>query len=78
MVVRTIQLGKHGITDNFIASLLNQFKATQTVKVSVLKSAKREDIKEYSDDLLEKLGKKFTSKTIGFTIILKKWRQDKR
>jgi len=77
MVVKTIQLGKHGITDNFIESLKNQFKNSRTVKVSVLKSANREDLKKYQDELLEKLGKNFTAKKIGFTIILKKWRKER-
>ena len=78
MVVKTIQLGKHGITDNFIESLKNQFKKSRTIKVSVLKGADREDIKKYQDELLEKLGKNFTAKKIGFTIILKKWRKERK
>ena len=61
-----------------IESLKNQFKACQTVKVSVLKSANREDIKKYQDELLENLGKNFTAKKIGFTIILKKWRKERK
>ncbi len=79
MVTKTIQLGKQGITDNFIESLKNQFKNSRTVKVSVLKSAfkTREDVQKYQKELLEKLGKNFSSRKIGFTIVLKKWRQSR-
>jgi len=77
MVVRNIQLGKLGITENFIESLKLQFQSSRTVKVSVLASARksREDVKIYSQEILEKLGPYYTSKIIGFTIILKKWRK---
>ncbi len=77
MVVKTIQLGKLGITDNFIESLKNQFKKSRTVKVSVLRSANREDIEKYQEELLDKMGKNFTARKIGFTIILKKWRKER-
>ena len=77
MVVRNIQLGKQGITDNFIESLLMQFLKSRTVKISVLPSARKskEDVKNYAKVLLEKLGPHFTSKIVGFTITLKKWRK---
>ncbi len=84
MVIGNIQIGKQGITDNFIASLENQFKNKECIKISVLKSARPEGkggkakVKEYSETLLKKLGPKYTSKTIGFVIALKKWRKNKR
>ena len=72
-----IQLGKQGISDNFIEGLKNHFKNYQNVKISVLKSAGHEKnkIKEYSEQILEKLGKNYTAKIVGFTIVLKKWRK---
>ena len=71
------QIGKHGITDNFILSLKNLFKKHWNVKISVLKNATRDkkEIKKFSDEILEKLGKNYTSKIIGFTIVVKKWRK---
>lgn len=77
MVVRYIQLGKQGITENFMESLNLQFQNSRTVKITVLPSAResKEDVKKYSKELLEKLGKHYTSKIIGFTITLKKWRK---
>jgi len=75
--IAQIQLGKQGIRDNFIESLKNHFKNYQNVKVSVLKSAghDKSKVKEYSKQILEKLGKNYTARVIGFTIVLKKWRR---
>ena len=77
MLIRQMQLGKSGITENFMNSLKNQFKNSQVMKISVLKSATRdrEEIIKINEELLERLGKNFTGKIIGFTIILRKWRK---
>lgn len=74
------QLGKNGITEGFIASLQNDFKKHVSIRVSVLKSAghEREKIKKYSEELLDKLGKNYTARIIGFVIVLKKWRKNVR
>lgn len=75
------QLGKQGLTDNFVATLQNHFKKHSHVRISVLQSARpegvegKQQVKKYSEELLEKLGKNFTAKIIGFTIIIKKWRK---
>ena len=77
MLIRQMQLGKSGITENFINSLKNQFKNSQVMKISILKSATRdrEEIIKIENELLKKLGKNFTGRVIGFTIILRKWRK---
>lgn len=79
-IIGQIQLGKNGITENFIGTLKNQFNNCKNVKVSVLKSAGREKnkIKKFSEEILEKLGKEYTARVIGFTIIVKKWRRNVR
>jgi RNA-binding protein YhbY len=76
-MIREIQLGKNGITDNFIENLRSYFEKVRTVKVSVLPSAResKQDVKKYAEILLEKLGVYYTSKIVGFTITLKKWRK---
>ena len=72
-----IQLGKQGITKNFIETLKNHFKKNKNVRISVLKSAghDRDKIKQYSREILEELGKNYTAKIVGFTIFVKKWRK---
>jgi RNA-binding protein YhbY len=76
-VIREIQLGKNGITDNFIESLKNQFKNSENVKISVLKSFCRDkkELVKVKDELLDELGDKYTARVIGYTIALKKWRK---
>lgn len=77
MVQNQVQLGKNGITDNFISTLKQHFNKIEDVKVVVLKSAghDKEKVREYRDELLEKLGNQYTAKTIGFSIFVKKWRK---
>ena len=77
MTTGFMQLGKNGVTDSFIECLKTYFKTHENMKISVLKNARneREDVKKYSKEIVEKLGKFYTTKTIGFTIIVKKWRK---
>jgi RNA-binding protein YhbY len=74
------QLGKQGLTENFLETLKSFFKNHQNVRISVLKSAghDKQKIKEYTEKILEELGKNYTAKTIGFTIAVKKWRRPMR
>ena len=73
--ISQVQLGKNGVTDNFIETLKSHFKNHKNVKISVLRSSKRENIKEKAEEIVKKLGKNYIAKTIGFTINLKKWRK---
>ena len=78
--IASVQIGKNGITENFLETLKNYFKNHQNVKISVLKSATRdrEELKKISEKILENMGKNFTARTIGFTIVVKKWRKNVR
>ncbi len=75
-----MQLGKQGLTENFIGTLKHHFDNHKNVKVSVLKSAGHDKakVKEYSEKILERLGSYYTAKVVGFTIFFKKWRKAKR
>lgn len=82
--ITTIQLGKQGVTTNFILALKNQFNVRKNVKVAVLRAARGEGkeaklkVKEYADKILEELGKTYTVNVIGFTISIKKWRKEQK
>lgn len=78
--ISRIQLGKQGITENFISTLKSHFAKHSNVRVHVLKSARqnKEQVKNYSEEILDKLGKNYTARVIGFTIVVKKWRKNKR
>lgn len=75
-----VQLGKQGVTDNFILTLKNHFKKHDNMKVKVLKSAghDKKKVKEYKDEILEKLGKRYTARVLGFSIFIKQWRKPVR
>ncbi len=75
-----VQLGKQGVSENFIKTLKSHFNKCKNVKISVLKNVSRDKnkIKEFSDDILEKLGKNYTARIVGFTIFVKKWRRNVR
>ncbi|MBS3094164.1 YhbY family RNA-binding protein [Candidatus Pacearchaeota archaeon] len=74
-----IQLGKKGLTENFFQMLMNCFKNHKNVKIAILPGAEeeRKNIKEISQKIVDKLGKNYTSRVIGFTIVVKKWRNAK-
>ena len=78
--IGSIQIGKQGITDNFIETLKNHFKKSENIKISVLKSAtrNRNEMKNLSNNIVDKIGRKYTSRIIGFTIFVKKWRKPVR
>lgn len=78
--VAKIQIGKNGLSENFFLTLESYFKLHKNVKVIVLKSARedKESTKEYSEKILERLGKNYTARIVGHTIAVKKWRREKR
>jgi len=84
MVMGQLQIGKEGISYNFHNAVINMFKNHNIVKINVLKSARGEGkeakklVKGYAEQIEKKLGVKYTTKVIGFTIIVKKWRKDQR
>ena len=75
-----MQIGKNGITETFMENLENRFKNHETVKISVLKTFTRDKakIKEFSEKIVEKLGRNYVYRVIGFTIILRKMRKNVR
>lgn len=80
MTFTEMQLGKNGVTENFVSTLKSHFQKHENVRISVLKSAghEKEKVKKYSEDILESLGNNYTAKIIGFKIVLKKWRKPVR
>jgi RNA-binding protein YhbY len=78
--IRQMQLGKNGLTEGFMCNLKHHFDSTKNVKISVLRSCcrDREELKKINDEILEKLGKNYNSRIIGYTIVVKKWRREMR
>lgn len=75
----SIQLGKNGITDNFVESLRKTFKNRDSVRISLLKafSRDREEVKKAADSICGKLNDigNFKYTIIGFTIVMRKYRK---
>jgi len=74
------QIGKKGLTQEFIELLKTAFKDRENVKISVLKSATRDkdELEKIGNSVVEGLGKNYTYKAVGYTIFLKKWRKQMR
>ena len=75
-ILGQMQIGKQGLTDNFIETLKKHFDKFRTVKISVLKSATRDkvEMKNMGEKIASRLGSNYTSKIIGYTIIVQRWR----
>lgn len=78
--IRQMQLGKNGLTEGFMCNLKHHFDTCKNVKISVLKSCcrDREELRKINEKILEKLGNNYTSRIIGYTIVVKKWRKEMR
>lgn len=74
MTQSQMQLGKNGVTENFIQNIEDHFKHHKIVKISVLRSCCRDRIalKELAEHITGRLGPKYNAKIIGYTIIIKK------
>jgi len=79
-VIKEIQLGKNGLTENFLQSLKDRFNRASNLKISVLSSFCRDkkELKKVTEEILDSLGKNYTAKVIGYTINLKRWRKEVR
>lgn len=79
--IKQLQIGKNGLTESFVLNLKKEFDKVQNVKVSVLRSARgegkegKEIVKKFSEEILKKLGDKYSAKIVGFVINVKKWRR---
>ena len=77
--IANFQLGKAGLTEEFIESLRKTFKNRKIVKISLLASFSRDrkEVKETAEKICSELKDigKFKYRVIGFTIMLLKWRK---
>jgi len=71
------QLGKAGLTENFIETLRKSFKRHENIKIALLKTCSRDrgEIEKIAKEISSKLGNEkqiFKYKILGFTIFLKR------
>jgi len=78
--IKKIQLGKRGLTEEFVNQAKDLFKNEEIIKISILKSACRnkDDAEKLADNLMESLGKNFDYKLVGYVLTVRKFRKDIR
>ncbi len=76
MTTIKIPLGKKGLTENFFLTLGNAFKTHEIVKIAVHQH--KEETTQIAEEIVNKLGNKYTYRVIGFTISVRKWRKARR
>lgn len=72
-----LQIGKNGLTDSVKDQIKKVFEKETLIKISILKSAcrDREEAKKMADTLVDFLGKKYSYRLIGYTLVVRKWRK---
>lgn len=72
-----LNLGKKGLTSEFIENLKKLFVNVDHIRISMLKSSTRDkqEAKEWADKIISDLGKNYTYKLIGYTLVVRKWRR---
>ena len=77
--IKKFQIGKKGLTEEFVGQLNHYFEKShaEVIKVEILKSCCRDkkDAEKIGDELVEKLGKNFTYKLVGYVLTVRKWRK---
>tara|TARA_B100000315_G_C14060276_1_gene355918 strand:+ start:132 stop:386 length:255 start_codon:yes stop_codon:yes gene_type:complete len=77
--IKKFQIGKNGLTEQFIEQVKNYFdkSGSELVKVEILKSCCRDKKKarEIGDELAAGLGKNFTYKLVGYVLAVRRWRR---
>jgi len=78
--IKRLQIGKNGLSAEFIDQVKSIFKKETLVKISILKSACRDkgDAKKIGDDLVNELGKKYDYKLVGYVLTVIKFRKVQR
>ena len=78
--IKKLQLGKNGLTPDFINQVKSIFQNETLIKITILKSACRDktQAKKIAEDLTDSLGKKYSYKLIGYVITIMKFRKNQR
>lgn len=77
---KKFQLGKKGLTEEFLNQIEITFKTCRKIKIDILRSACRdkEEAKEIASKIIEKLGKNFDYKLVGYVLTVMKFNRSVR
>jgi RNA-binding protein YhbY len=72
--VKKLQMGKNGLSPEFLEQVRKMFESTKTIRVSLLKTATRDraHAKEIADNLISSLGTNFRYTMVGYTLIVRR------
>lgn len=75
-----LQIGKNGLTDAFVEQVRKLSQDKERMKITILKSACRDksEAKQMCEELVEKLGKNYAYRLIGYVCTLFRFRKDIR
>jgi RNA-binding protein YhbY len=79
-IAKKFQIGKKGLTEEFMKQLEITFTTSKKVKINILKSACRdkEEAKEMAKKIIEKLGNQYDYKLIGYVLTILKFNKPVR
>ena len=75
--IKRLQIGKKGLTSEFIEQLKKLFVGENVVKISILKSACRnkKGAEKMADELVDALGKNYQYRLVGYVLTINKFRR---
>ena len=75
-----LQIGKNGLTDSLVEQVRKLSLKSERMKIVILKSACRDKVeaKQMCEELVEKLGKNYAYRLIGYVCTLFRFRKDIR
>ncbi len=78
--IKKLQIGKRGLSPEFIEQVKSIFENETLIKISILKSASRDkkEAKKIAEDLVGTLGKKYGYKLVGYVLTVTKFRKEQR
>lgn len=78
--IKKLQIGKNGLTPEFVEQVKSIFENEKLIKISILKSACRDksEADTIAKKLVDALGKKYDYKLVGYVMTVIKYRKDQR
>jgi len=75
--IQKLQMGKNGFTESFFEQLKRIFDDAEIVKINILKSACRDkkQATEIAEKIVDRLGKNFTYRLVGYVLTINKFRR---
>lgn len=78
--IKKLQIGKNGLTPEFIEQVKRIFEETESMKITILRSACRDkaEAKKIAEELADALGKNYAYRLVGYVLTLNKFRRNVR